>query len=1385
MKKASNFRKIGMIFVLIMLCTIILNPISNAQQFSDLRPDHWCYNKIIDFKERGYVTGYDDGEFKPDRTITRAEYVTIVNNFFGYEANTENTAKFSDVSDEDWFEPYVSEAVKRGYISGYPDGTFKPYDPIRRQEATVILSKILNIADEEYEEDHEDGLAQYADGEEVEDWAYKAVHSYSVYNFINGYEDNTIRLFRNVTRAETVQLLNTVEEKVVIDRDNKTNEIKNRPSGGSKKRTATPVITVVEANDQNTWYNGEEAKGGNVTVKVTTTTKNATITVKVNGKVIDTTPFETEGSGVTFTLPEGKYEIIASAKRSSYKVSYDAKGEVDVDVTKPVVSGKLNQDETVTLSAYDNLSGVDSIQYAWFVKDGENYKRVSNWEAIKDQINLPQDAQNYYIGVKGSDIAGNKIDGGLEDNNIDDAKVTDGATNEPYDIVNEAKITDDKDKEQDQEDKPSATEFKITYHKNDGTDKTYIQKLTEGETVLKSDIFGRKEYKLIGWAEIATGDKVYELGATVNFNEDKDLYAVWKLNEPSDEPVIVEVKAAYTVKHMLENADGKTYEEDESLREELSGKVGSTVTATAKSIPHYTENTEKATRIPEGVVTSDGKLELVLYYSRNQYTITFDTDGGSKVQSITQKHGTEVTEPADPTKPGYTFVGWDKEVPTTMPTEDMTIKANWEKDENQWYTVTFKYGDNGTFDETKLVFEDVLKGSKLKDTDVVIPTPKANEGYEFDCWEPEEPKDSTVVDKDLTFTAKFKEKWKAPNITIDSFESTNVSNEVGNRAEPGMEIEYTVVITNNDEVDAIIDIDPERGMEVVSPSDYENIELAHGESITVKVKKKVLVDYSVADDFDAELDVIIKSDKTASAKTEKISDSTSNPIEKTVTVKLGESINKNIVLTIDTSRSMLYCCSHEKIDDYSYDKNFVIPDGVIDIFPKIDGKWSVHPYAGHYYNIGGGLKKKWVKCTDDSRINVVKTALTSFVDNIYNASVANGEKVTITLVTFDRSTSDGTTYLLSSENVAKLKEDIQKINATGSTRIDKGIETATKVFERNDMVKEGKVENYSIFFGDGDCNFYAYPSTEESQNLKNKVDYSYAIGFGPDFSDRKSDAYEVLENLIKGDGVTVTQAKTAADVTTAFADIANKIAISKQSEKGKIELELPKDNNYYPIIATYSEEGKIETLFTINNSLELELNDIVISGTTLTWNISGEKYSRYEGLSIKLGDQPQTLLAPLMMLNSFDMPVKVEIDIPTNNDGILKEVIEPEANSSDKSNANESKVEEPKVEEPKVEEPKVEEPKVEEPKAEEPKVEEPKVEEPKVEEPEVEEPKAEEPKEEQPKIPEEPKQDLENQPPQGDALGGTDNDKTSKEPEKEQPEIPEQPTDKEEINAEN
>ena len=83
----------------------------------------------------------------------------------------------------------------------------------------------------------------------------------------------------------------------------------------------------------------------------------------------------------------------------------------------------------------------------------------------------------------------------------------------------------------------------------------------------------------------------------------------------------------------------------------------------------------------DAVYTQNEALTLYPVWNTNQYTITFDTNGGSEIAPITQDYGTNITAPAAPTREGYTFMGWDKEIPTTMPAENMTITAQWKDSE--------------------------------------------------------------------------------------------------------------------------------------------------------------------------------------------------------------------------------------------------------------------------------------------------------------------------------------------------------------------------------------------------------------------------------------------------------------------------------------------------------------------------------------------------------------------------------------------------------------------------------------------------------------------------------------------------------------------------------
>lgn len=150
-------------------------------------------------------------------------------------------------------------------------------------------------------------------------------------------------------------------------------------------------------------------------------------------------------------------------------------------------------------------------------------------------------------------------------------------------------------------------------------------------------------------------------------------------------------------------------------------------------------NGEEKWNFADAVATD---LTLTAKWQVNQYTITFDTAGGSEVAPITQDYGTTITAPANPTKTGYTFAGWDKTIPSTMPAEDMTITARWQVNQ---YTITFKPENGG---------EDIVITQDYG-TAITAPANPTKTGYTFAGWDKTIP--PTMPAGDMTITARWTE----------------------------------------------------------------------------------------------------------------------------------------------------------------------------------------------------------------------------------------------------------------------------------------------------------------------------------------------------------------------------------------------------------------------------------------------------------------------------------------------------------------------------------------------------------------------------------------------------------------------------------------------------
>jgi len=163
---------------------------------------HWAEDVIQKWLDMGYVTGYPDGTFRPEDYITRAEFVTLVNKAFGFEETAQIT--FTDVKEESWYYAEVQKAYREGEIIGVSKTLFAPENNITREQAAIIMVRLLDM------EGSSRGAGVFSDSGQISSWAREYVGAAADHKLLKGYEDNTFRPQNNIKRAEAVALLDRI-----------------------------------------------------------------------------------------------------------------------------------------------------------------------------------------------------------------------------------------------------------------------------------------------------------------------------------------------------------------------------------------------------------------------------------------------------------------------------------------------------------------------------------------------------------------------------------------------------------------------------------------------------------------------------------------------------------------------------------------------------------------------------------------------------------------------------------------------------------------------------------------------------------------------------------------------------------------------------------------------------------------------------------------------------------------------------------------------------------------------------------------------------------------------------------------------------------------------
>jgi cell division septation protein DedD len=181
-------------------------------KFQDIE-NHWAKDDIVLLASKSIVDGIGNGNFDPEGKVTRAQFAAMLTRALNLSEG-EQKVNFSDVKDEDWFVNVVNAAFEAGIIKGYDDGSFKPNEPISRQEVAVMINRSLNVIGQKPEvEDVESLIAKFTDKDKIASWAQKPVATAVQVGIIQGMTDGSFAPTENCTRAQAVVMIKRLLEK--------------------------------------------------------------------------------------------------------------------------------------------------------------------------------------------------------------------------------------------------------------------------------------------------------------------------------------------------------------------------------------------------------------------------------------------------------------------------------------------------------------------------------------------------------------------------------------------------------------------------------------------------------------------------------------------------------------------------------------------------------------------------------------------------------------------------------------------------------------------------------------------------------------------------------------------------------------------------------------------------------------------------------------------------------------------------------------------------------------------------------------------------------------------------------------------------------------------
>lgn len=313
--KRTFSKYLAIILILTMLMPTAAYANSNNTRVSDTDiSGHWAEEDFAAWIEKDLIKGYGNGVYEPNQSITRAEFITLINRIFNFVETSHYS--FSDISAKDSFYSEVMKAVTAGYLKGYSDGTVRPGNMITRQEAAVMLAQVFQL------KDNTESGTKLTDLNGLPDWSKTAVLTLINEGYVNGFPDLTFRANSKITRAEALVMMNNISGEILNQAGEYTDVI-------SKNMIVNRAdITLKNATIKGNLYLTEGIAEGDVTLD----------NVNVLGEVIVT------GGGVnSITVKDSTIaRMIVNKKNGNMRIV--AKGKTNIEQVFVLSGVKLEEE---------------------------------------------------------------------------------------------------------------------------------------------------------------------------------------------------------------------------------------------------------------------------------------------------------------------------------------------------------------------------------------------------------------------------------------------------------------------------------------------------------------------------------------------------------------------------------------------------------------------------------------------------------------------------------------------------------------------------------------------------------------------------------------------------------------------------------------------------------------------------------------------------------------------------------------------------------------------------------------------------------------------------------------------------------------------------------